>query len=238
MRKPKAPDPTRRQRRSGKPQVPRIYPNRLRELSAAGNLTYAEVAEAVGGGTHEVTIANLATGKQKMTQPWMEKLARVFGCEPADILRSSNTRGLLRVRVTGMLQAGAWQESFELPDDDQFDVMIPADSELQAADLYAGQITGQSMNRVYPDCAVVVLSRRLNRPGEIAIGKRYHVRRVRPDGMIEDTIKTLDRGPDGRYWLKPESNDPEHQEWLPLDGTPDATVELIGRVRFVVYRED
>lgn len=201
-------------------------------------MTYAKVAEAIGGGTHEVTISNLANGKQELTQTWMERLSKVFKVDAAELLRGARSTGLLRVRVTGMLRAGEWSESFELPEDDQFDVMIPADAPLRDDDLYAGIIDGQSMNRVYPDKTVVVLSRKLQRPDAVAVGKRYHVRRTRPDGLIEDTIKTLARGDDGRYWLKPESNDPEHQEWIALDGAPGTTVELIGRVRFVVYRED
>lgn len=240
MRKarPSSPSPSRAKARPVPAPKVRRYPNRIHDLTKTAGLTYARVAEALGNGTHEVTISNLANGKQELTQSWMERLAKVFAVEPADILRASMPSGLLRVRVTGLLRAGHWHESFELPESDQFDVMIQADRPLREADLYAGVIDGQSMNRIYPDKTVVVLSGKLQRPGEIAVGKRYHVRQTRPDGSTEDTIKTLARSEDGRYWLKPESTEPEHQQWIPLDGGADATVELMGRVRFVVYRED
>ncbi|MGH6684999.1 MAG: hypothetical protein ACRECA_13960, partial [Pseudolabrys sp.] len=73
--------------------------------------------------------------------------------------------------------------------------------------------------------------------GEVIPGRRYHVRRTRTDGLTEETIKTLVTGDDGQYWLKPESNKPEFQQWIALDGAPGESVHLVGCVRYVLRRE-
>jgi phage repressor protein C with HTH and peptisase S24 domain len=114
---------------------------------------------------------------------------------------------------------------------------VPDDPNYRSLTLYAGRVVGDSMNRVYPDGTIVVLSRMAQRPGEILEGKRYHIRRTRAGGLIEETIKTLVRDSKGRYWMQPESDSPEFAA-VPLDGGEDETIELIGRVRWSVRPED
>jgi transcriptional regulator with XRE-family HTH domain len=226
-------------RKAAKPRARgqgRVYPNRIAELARAKGFTYATLGDAVRA--HEVTIANLATGEQQLTHDWMKRLAEALSVQPEEIISRPAAEGMRRVRVRAWLEAGGWGESHEWPDADQFDVVIQDDPSLRNASLYAAEIRGQSMNLRYPQGSVVVFSRVVGRPNEIAAGKRYHVRRTRPDGLTEETLKTLVRNEDGRYWLKPESSAPEHQAWIALDGDKEATVELLGRVRFVVHRED
>lgn len=214
----------------------RIYPNRIHELTRAKNMTYAELADALG--VHETTIARLAIGEQALTHDWMKRLGEALGVRPEELIVNAGVSSLRRIRIKGSLQAGDWAESHEWPEDDQYDVMVPDDPALRTLPLYGGMIVGESMNLRYPNGSAVVLSRIGQRPGEIAVGKRYHVRMTRADGQTEETIKTLVADEQNHFWLKPESSHPEHQEWIPLDGKPDVTVELLGRVRFVVHRED
>jgi transcriptional regulator with XRE-family HTH domain len=227
-------------RRSGaKPRARgpgRVYPNRIAELARARDLTYAGLADRVKA--HEVTIANLATGAQQLTQEWMIRLGEALDVPPEEIISRPAAEGMRRVRVRAWLEASDWAETHEWPDADQYDVVIPDDPSLRSASLYAAEIRGQSMNLRYPARSVVVFSRIVGRPNEVAAGKRYHVRRTRVDGLTEETVKTLVRDEQGRYWLKPESSDPEHQACIALVGDKEATVEAIGRVRFVVHRED
>lgn len=226
-------------RRRGRPQAASVkqYPNRIHELTRAHGLTYARVADATN--SHEVTIANLANGKATLTFPWMQRLAKVFDVTPAEIVQKPLTEGLRRVRVTGAVEAGAWHESSLWPEDRQYDVLVPDDLTLRDRDLYAAEVRGESMNARYQNGSVVVFSKITGSAyGEIVDGRRYHIRLTRPDGTVEDTVKTLVRDAKGAYWLKPESDDPRFQEWLPLDGPPGCTVELLGRARFAVQREE
>lgn len=213
-------------------------PNRIAELTKSQKLNYLKVGEKAG--VHEVTIANLARGKSKLTQEWMEKLADIFGVSPAEIAWDPPARGLRRIRVKGALQASAWSENHEWEEDQQYDVMIPDDDELRGLKLYAAEIRGDSMNLRYPAGTVVIISDIKRGFDKVSEGQRYHVRHTRADGMVEETIKTLVADPEGRYWLKPESSNPEFQAWLAIDGQngeDGEMIEIVGRVRYVVQRE-
>lgn len=214
---------------------PRRYPNRLAELRKLTGMTNADIIAALGDDTHETTISRLATGEMDLTLDWMTRLAKVFGVRPAELIEKPPGGRLRRVHVTGRIQAGQWSENHEWPEQDQYDVTVPDDPAIRGLSLYAGEIGGESMNLRYKPGSVVVLSPRAS---DMVPGRRYHVRRTRPDGTTEETIKTLARDERGHYWLKPESSDPEHQEWISLEGSDGVTVELLGRVRYVVQRED
>lgn len=216
-------------------------PNRIKELTRAAKTTYAKIAEHFG--VHEVTIANLARGKARggtdLTQEWMEKLGAYFGVPSHEIITKPLVAGLRRVKVTGALAAGAWREGFNYDPEDAFDVLIPDEESLRLISLYAGKIEGPSMNKRYADGSVLVFSYVGASPSDIQVGGRYHVRRTQPDGMVEDTVKTLVKDETtGKFWLMPESTDPAHQEWIPLEGAKGTTVELVGRVRYAVQREE
>lgn len=187
---------------------------------------------------HEVTINRLSLGKAKLTQDWMNMLGEVFSVPPHEIISAPVTQNIRRVRVIYALEAGKWRETSRLPEPEQFDIMIPDDPSLHDMKLYAGEIRGPHFNLRYPDKSIVVLAAVEQRPGDIVEGKRYHVRTTRADGCIIDTIRCLTADDKGRYWLKPESNHPEHQEWLPIGGTESYRVEIVGRVRGVFFRED
>ena len=225
----------RKPRKSAAPARTPQRPNRIAELTKSSRLTYGKVAERLD--VHPVTIANLARGKTELTQSWMIKFGSVFGVPPEEIIAKPVLANLRRIRVTGFIQAGDWSENHEWDYDDQYEVFIPDDAALRRISLYAAEVRGGSMNLRYPDGSVVVLSHVGDSPNDVTVGSRYHVRITRSDGMTEDTLKTLVRRDDGRYWLKPESTEPEFQEWIPLDGRPGVTVELLGKVRYAVQKE-
>lgn len=231
----------------------RIRPNRIHELTKQRKWTYPEVARRVRdlaearrdpsrAKCHTITINRLATGDANLTQEWMTILGEVFGVPPAEIISQPIAENLLRVTVTCALEAGHFKKSAALPVAEQFEIMIPYAETLNGLVLYAGEIRGTDNNLRYSPGALVVVSKlepgAINRPGEIAEGRRYHVRVTRyADGMSEESIKQLAFGPEGQIWLKPESNDPRHAA-IPLLGREGVNVEILGRVRGVFLRED
>ena len=214
----------------------RRYSNRIAELTRHNDLTYAEVGDKVGA--HEITIAKLATGGQKLTVEWIEKLAPVFHVPPSEVVWAPPAQGLRRVRVKGGLQADAWLKSHEWEEERQYDVMIPDDSKLRGVSLYGRELRENSMDLRYPAGTVLIFSGLADTREEPLEGRRYHVRQTRRDGFTEESVKTLTKGPEGRYWLKPESTSPDFQIWVALEGSAGLKVELLGRVRFIVQRED
>jgi transcriptional regulator with XRE-family HTH domain len=242
------------EKRLPKPRARRPRPNRIHELTKARKWTYPEVARRVGelarakgdderANTHTITINRLATGSASLTQEWMNTLAEVFGVSPAEIIAPPIGENLRRVTVVCALAAGAFRKAWQLPEHEQHDIMIPNAPGFEGLSLYAGEIRGDDNNRRYPRGALVVISSfkpgEINQPAALKQDSRYHVRTVRADGLIEDSIKCLQLGPEGQiWWLKPESDRPEFQEWLPITGKPGLHVEIVGRVRGVFLKED
>jgi DNA-binding XRE family transcriptional regulator len=210
------------------------YPNRVNELAKERNLTHDDIAAALG--VNRVTIADRARGAVPMKQDWAQRFADLFGVPVADIFEKPLTSGMRTVPIILELQAGNWADQSFLPDNFG-NIVIPDDPAYRSMSLYAGRIVGESMNKIYPNGSIVILSRKQDRPGEIVAGKRYHIRRTRGGQLIEQTIKTLVKDAKGQYWMQPESDSPEFAA-VPLESAPEETIEIIGRVRYAVRRED
>jgi transcriptional regulator with XRE-family HTH domain len=214
-------------------KTPREYPNRIRELNKERGWDYDLLAEKVG--SHPKTIGALARGDAEMTLTWMKRLARAFNVNATEIIERPASAHLRSVLISGTVQAGAWADNHTFEPQDRTSIAVHNDPELRGLDLYALKIEGESMNKFYPAGSIVVLTRLAQRPGEIQIGKRYHVVRTRGD-LIEETIKTLVRASNGEYWLQPESDSPEFAAFT-LQGEEGTTVELRGRVRYALTVE-
>jgi hypothetical protein len=226
----------------------RQHPNRIYELTQARGLTYADVAERVRSNAeargdkqrtkvHELTINRLATGAISLSQEWMERLGEVYGVPAIDIIAAPSTGNMRLLKVTVALEGGVWRDTHTINPSSQIEIMVPDDVMLQGVALYAAEIRGDAANLRYTDKSIVIVSKMITVPGEIAEGRRYHVRITRADGLCEETIKLL-VAREGRYWLRPESDHPDFQTWVPLDGRAGETVEILGRVRGVYFRED
>lgn len=147
--------------------------------------------------------------------------------------------GMRRVVVAAHIQAGAWSESWEWVEDDQYPVFIPDDSEFRGFRLFGAETRGPSMNRRYPERTVLVFTD-IQETGETPIpGKRYIVERRRSSGESEHTVKLLHVDEEGKYWLLPESDDPRFQAPISVEdgASDDDTVVILGRVWYAVSKE-
>lgn len=174
-----------------------------------------------------------------------DRYSRAYRVSPGWLLTGEgkgpgNDSGQIHVRravVKGRVQAGHWAETWELPLEEQYDVPVPPDESLAHFALHAAETVGPSMNRRYPEGTVLIFTDAMETGEQITPGKRYVVERERADGLREATVKTLWRDEAGQLWLLPESNDPRFQEPIPIDGSEDDTVRIVGRVRYAVTRE-
>lgn len=173
-----------------------------------------------------------------LTQDWMEVLGEIYGVPAVDIIATPAVGNMRLLKVTIALEGGSWRKDHSLQPNEQFEIMVPDDTRLRGVALYAAEIRGPAANLRYSDRSILIMSKLLTVPGEIVEGRRYHVRITRTaSGESEETVRLL-VARQGRFWLKPESDDPEFQTWMPLDGTPECRVELLGRVRGVYFREE
>ncbi|TGP28237.1 phage repressor [Mesorhizobium sp. M2D.F.Ca.ET.232.01.1.1] len=214
----------------------KIVANRLKELGI-------NPFEAARRGDLERSYVNdiLIGKKQSVRTDKIESLARALQLDPAELSvskpKTTAEGAVRRVVVRGFVQAGYWAETWEWGDDDQYSVPVPDDPALQPFTLFAAEARGPSMNKRYPEQTVLVFTDAVETGAALELGKRYIVERERADGLREATVKTLWRDDAGKIWLLPESNDPRFQEPIPIDGSEDDTVRVVGRVVYAVSKE-
>jgi SOS-response transcriptional repressor LexA len=138
------------------------------------------------------------------------------------------TPRLQPVKIIGFVQAGVWRESVECPVDEQSYVYADIDHPLAGINLFALRVIGPSMNRLYPEGTVLICAK----AGEFGEGFAFRsedkviVQRRNQDGLFETTVKEYVIQPDGRRFLWPRSDDPDHQQpWPVPDGEPDDASE-------------
>lgn len=210
----------------------------LKDIRADLKLSQAEMAKKLG--TSQPQYQRLEKGKRPMSKKWALKIESEFGISAAQILfkEDDDTPKLARtIKVIGYVQAGEWEETWELPYEDQYDVAIPADPGLAGYPLYAAETRGPSMNKRYPEGTIVVFTNAIETHEDLIPGKRYIVERERADGLKEATVKLLWVDDKGKPWLLPESDDPRYQEPISMESAEGDTIRIVGRVRYSVTRE-
>lgn len=209
--------------------------NRIKELLRERGKSNEWLADAVGA--HPVTISKLISGRMDMTGTWMERLAKVFGVEPVEIIVPPVPMRMVTVKAA--VQAGVFTESVEWDESEWYQVPVPKDPEFDNVELFGAEVRGPSMNRRYANRSVVVCTAPWQDGEHPVPGRRYVVQRSRPDGTVEVTVKLLHRDPEGGLWLLAESDDPRYQAPIPVQGDHDGEeIRVIGRVRYAVAREN
>ncbi|HET9159149.1 MAG TPA: S24 family peptidase [Caulobacteraceae bacterium] len=215
--------------------IDREVADRLRRArEAAGYDTAKAAADAIGipAATftqHENGTRGLPAGKARLyahafavTPEWL-----LYGRGEAAAADHETVIPARRVPVRGVVQAGAWSEVGveEAP----LDWTYFEAKEYQRAQLFALDVRGPSMNRVFPDGSRVICAQ----PHEAGVrdGDYVAVRRSR-GGLVETTLKQLVVEPGGELMLYPRSTDPAHQAPLRLERSPESQEgpEVIGVV--------
>jgi len=133
------------------------------------------------------------------------------------------------VWVCGFVEAGNFREAIEWDPSRWYAVDVPIEDRFRKV-AKALEVRGPSMNLDYPERSIViwvdVLDARAPRHLDHVIVYAYA-----QDDTIEATVKEL-RVVDGKRWLWPKSNHPEHQLPLDLDSPGDhvARIEISGLV--------
>lgn len=158
------------------------------------------------------------------------KLARVYGMPTWKLSGEAPEPAQPEaIWVAGDVQAGAFREALEWDRGDWYQVDVPVPPRFKRV-AKALEVRGNSMDKEYREGAVVIwvpmLDARPPRDGDHVIVYSYS-----SDGMVEATVKLL-REHDGKKWLWPQSNDPEHQSPIDLSkpGAHIANIEIVGLV--------
>lgn len=142
----------------------------------------------------------------------------------------------LGVVVVGSVQAGAWREAMEWEYADRFIAPLPLqDPRYPGIPLFGLRVDGNSVNKKYPNGTIVGCIDLIQNPVNVEPGRYVVVQRMNKEGLVEATIKQLEIGEDGGWWLWPRSTDPEHQApiKLPKNSTWDTETGTANDVRII-----
>lgn len=199
--------------------------DRIRALRRQRGLSLAELADRVGTSLQHVS--RLERGENDLLLRWLPPFARALRVRVVDLLPpDGQTVGLVRVRVTGEVEAGVWKDAAEWPETEQYTIEVPAHGPTPGARRFALRVAGRSMDLLYPEGTLVICAPLADVGRGPRSGDRVIVERRCADGRIEATCKEYVIDDRGNAWLWPRSTAPEHQQPIPLADQDTIEVRL------------
>lgn len=181
--------------------------NRIKELRTLKGLTCKQLADIIG--TSDANISRVENGQRRLDLNWMKKISKALSVKPVELLPLEwQPKGINTINVVGHVQAGQWQEAGQWDPSDFYQIAIPDYSAYEGKHLYALEVRGESMNKVFPNGTCVVCVPINEWDEKIENGKRVIVERKNPkDLTVEATVKEYIKNESGTY-LVPQSTDP------------------------------
>jgi SOS-response transcriptional repressor LexA len=173
-------------------------------------------------------IYNFLNGRaESLSQPTMEALARAVGRQVSEITGETvaelTPSPVRQVHVQGAVAAGNFRDSSEWAPDGQFTIKVPLTA--PGMNFFGLAVDGEDMNQVYPSGSVLVCSPLKKLRRRLKSGDRVIVERRASNGQIESTVREIQFDNEGRTWLWPRSDRPQHQQpaevYWPPDLAPD-----------------
>jgi len=203
--------------------------SRIQERLTATGMSERKACITAGVGLN--TIRHIRSRGHAPKPANLQKLAVALGVNPSYFLdvaagnseldpppQKADALPVNTVFVKGTVQAGLWQEALEWPASDWRAINIPTDSRFAGAERFGLLVSGESMNRIYPDGSIAIAVRldaigRMPRSGERVVA----IKRSNSGSGVEATIKRFEETADGRKILWPESYNPDFQVPIVLD---------------------
>lgn len=195
---------------------------RIKSFREHLGMDQAQFAEYLGmGDSGQSTISKWERQKQIPGTEHAAKLADKsgqsplywIGLEPVEIRPISPSMKM--VPLVGEIQAGNWRES--IADAEPMMVPLPPTMVASRYNVKAFLVRGNSMDRIYPDGSYVFIAGLFDNPIEPVSGNIVLVQRRNQKGWYEATLKEMVVDPNGKKWLWPRSNDPEHQSPIQVE---------------------
>jgi transcriptional regulator with XRE-family HTH domain len=188
--------------------MPMGYSDRIAALRKKQGLTQARLAEMVG--VEQPTVQRWETGKREPDFEALTNLADALGVEPGAFFDPNIAVPTgPKLFVKGEVQAGAWREAYELPEEDWRSFNGRPNVTAKLEHRFGLRVIGDSMDLKYPHGSIVECISVFGNV-EALPGRRVVVVRKRDDQMYEATVKRLVES-EGELWLVPESSNPAHR---------------------------
>lgn len=199
--------------------------NRIAEIRKLRKMTMAQLGAAVG--TEATTINKLEKGQIRLSVDWLEKIAAALKVSVAELISQAPPPEPIEVR--GKVQAGNWTDAIEWEHAMRYPVWVPVPDQWKSNGVFGLEVHGPSMNRRYPEGTILLCVPFVPADIEPRESQRYIVQRERA-GEYEMTVKELRFDKAGKPWLWPDSDDPDHQQPLAVQGDDGDTIEIVALV--------
>jgi len=178
----------------------------LRKIRESLGLTQGALAALAG--TSQPQILRLENGSRKLTKEWAIRLAPGLHTTPEALLFGSG--GPVGMAVMGIIEAGQFRDiSLIDQTEDRPRIAVARDERFPDADQYALQVSGDSMDELFPDGCYVTCVNWADTGMELRPGLIVHVERT-IGSLVETTLKEI-AGQPHRYSLRPRSKNPKHK---------------------------
>lgn len=195
-----------------------MFEENLKKLMRSKKITHQMLGDAIGLSGSAVSM--MVNGSRKPSYESLLSICNVLGTTPNYLLYGE--QDAQTIPVIGYVQAGLWQEARQWEVSDFKPIYMPTDERFWGRRIYALQVRGNSMNKLYPEgsCVICVSAEDYtNIVGEIESGKKVVVHRKNPmDGTIEATVKEYVKNEFGTF-LMPHSTDPSFTPIRTDDGS-------------------
>lgn len=189
----------------------------IKRLRQRKGWTQTQLADRMS--TSQQNVQRLETGKISIDLDWIRKLSEAFNMHPRDMIGDAVTSvELTTLPVVGAVEAGTWREAVEWAPSERYDLAVNPDQENPGVRRFGLVVRGPSMNRVMPEGTTLICAKLIDLGENPEPGDYVIVRRRRPDGLTEATVKQYEVDQEGRHWLWPRSDHPAHQAPIPLVG--------------------
>lgn len=197
--------------------------SRLRELRNDLGLSQQALADRVG--TSQPQIKRLEDGARKLTREWAERLGPALQTTAEALMFGSG--GPKGMPVLGIIEAGQFRDISLIDQSEERPIIAVArDERFPHADQYALQVSGDSMDELFPDGCYVTCANWADTGISLRPGLIVHVER-NIGSLVETTLKEIQGT--GPYTLLPRSKNPKHKA-MPLTGSDGVEVAVKGLV--------
>lgn len=187
----------------------------LKRYREKAGLSQTALAERVG--TTQPQILRLESGARKLTKEWAQRIAPALQTTPEVLLFGEGiSRGM---PVMGHIEAGQFRDISLLDQSDERPtISVSRDERFPDSDQYALQVSGDSMDQLFPDGSYVTCVAWADTGMDLRAGMIVHVERTL-GSLVETTLKEVS-GFAPNWALKPRSSNPKHKiiTFEPLDG--------------------
>ncbi len=171
--------------------------NRIREFRQKLGITVRDLAKRVD--TTGATISRFESGKQSLSQAWLQKIAETLGVPIAELLGNGPGISARYAPVVGKVENGKWLDEHAYKGNEIYGIPV-----LVAAEDKSSELSAFERPETSPGWILVAEISKLKAANYI--GKPFVVYRVNQSGRFELSLRVLEHRQEGLYLVSKEDD--------------------------------